>query len=83
MPVWTFKTFGRRSSDSAALTRRFDEAYALLDEDRDGSLGGDHGDQRDAKVVALDGLGNGVPGLLAGFLEGERGRRERERERER
>lgn len=51
------------------VTCCLDEADALLDEDRDGPLGTDHGGQRHPEVVALDGLGDGVSGLGPWFLQ--------------
>lgn len=52
----------------STLTCCFNETDALLNKDRDGPLRRNHGRQRHAKVVAFDGLGDGMPGFGPWFL---------------
>lgn len=49
-------------------TCRFNETDALLDEDWDRPLRGDHGAQRHAEVVAFNGFGDGMPWFRSWFL---------------
>lgn len=51
------------------LTCCFNETNALLDEDGDRPLRSDDGGQWHTKVVALDGLRDGMPGFGSWFLE--------------